>query len=196
MSEHAVGRQVLATYGELVREVAALREQLATAQRERDEWKSVAEAQVPGNPGLQILFSEQTKRSAAERERDRQYERAGRLAAELAAVAPYKMPDSSPCWCDKAWAYKRADVLAGHRPHCTNRRALLDETTTPPAHPPTCTWTEDDEGAYATGCGNAFIFTDGAPADNKMRFCGYCGKTLMTVRFVEQAARDDEEPQR
>jgi hypothetical protein len=38
-----------------------------------------------------------------------------------------------------------------------------------------CHWTED-EGMWATSCGNAFMLNDGTPTDNNMKFCCYCGK--------------------
>lgn len=42
-------------------------------------------------------------------------------------------------------------------------------------HP--CTWTNDGE-AWRTSCGHYFTLIDGAPTDNKMRFCCYCGKAI------------------
>ena len=41
-----------------------------------------------------------------------------------------------------------------------------------------CEWNDDDEGMFETECGNAFVFTDGGPADNGFRFCPYCGKPI------------------
>ena len=50
-----------------------------------------------------------------------------------------------------------------------------------------CTWTRDSgwdaEDVWETACGEAYVFLDGGPADNKMRFCGYCGK-LIDVRVT------------
>ena len=41
----------------------------------------------------------------------------------------------------------------------------------------------DDNGAWETECGNMFEVTDGTPNENDMKFCPYCGKTL--VEFVK-----------
>ena len=50
----------------------------------------------------------------------------------------------------------------------------------------TCTWTQDDEGGelYSTECGKSFYFTDEGPTENEFRFCPYCGKTLIEVKYV------------
>lgn len=45
----------------------------------------------------------------------------------------------------------------------------------------TCAWSENDDGVYETECGNAFELNDGAPADNNMAYCCYCGRLLDTV---------------
>lgn len=42
-----------------------------------------------------------------------------------------------------------------------------------------CDWRMDDDGVYQTACGNAFFFETGTATENKMRFCGYCGKSLV-----------------
>lgn len=46
--------------------------------------------------------------------------------------------------------------------------------------PGTCLWTPDPDGHWDTGCDNRHILLDGAPADNHMAYCCYCGKTLVT----------------
>ena len=56
----------------------------------------------------------------------------------------------------------------------------------------TCTWAEDWEGNWETSCGEAFIFYDGAPSENGMKFCCYCGKELAEVRYVEPGVEEDE----
>lgn len=51
-----------------------------------------------------------------------------------------------------------------------------------------CAWSQDgdyDGDMWATGCGNYFILTDGTPAENDMRFCCYCGKSLETIPYEE-----------
>ncbi|MCR4297528.1 MAG: hypothetical protein NUV75_02060 [Gallionella sp.] len=49
----------------------------------------------------------------------------------------------------------------------------------------TCTWSEDEDGNWFTGCGNAYIISEGTPSENKMAFCCYCGKPLQEVLFKE-----------
>jgi hypothetical protein len=42
-----------------------------------------------------------------------------------------------------------------------------------------CQWVYDDvDGFYQTSCGNAFWFDTGTPAENKAKFCCYCGAAL------------------
>lgn len=49
----------------------------------------------------------------------------------------------------------------------------------------TCRWSADEDGTYFTRCGNAFQFFDGAPDDNKFKFCPYCGGVLTEKRKKE-----------
>jgi hypothetical protein len=42
----------------------------------------------------------------------------------------------------------------------------------------TCVWSPDDDGVYQTTCGHSFEFTTDGPVENKMAFCGYCGRRL------------------
>lgn len=48
-----------------------------------------------------------------------------------------------------------------------------------PTKPATCTWTPDDDGNWETDCDQEFVFMDGGPDDNNMRFCCYCGRKLV-----------------
>lgn len=41
-----------------------------------------------------------------------------------------------------------------------------------------CLWAEDEDGNWWTACNNGFVFTDGGPTENGMRFCCYCGRDL------------------
>lgn len=47
----------------------------------------------------------------------------------------------------------------------------------------TCQWASDDEGTWHSECGEAFVFNDGSPTDNRMRFCPYCGKSLQQCTY-------------
>jgi len=40
-----------------------------------------------------------------------------------------------------------------------------------------CGWREDV--GHESECGNAFIFNDGGPKDNRFRYCPYCGKLIL-----------------
>ena len=58
--------------------------------------------------------------------------------------------------------------------------------------PAACGWSQDgdsDSDTWATSCGHYFRLDDGTPTDNKMAFCCYCGKSLVSYPFVE----DDDE---
>jgi hypothetical protein len=41
-----------------------------------------------------------------------------------------------------------------------------------------CKWKEDEDGVWDTECGNRFELIEGAPKDNRMKFCPYCGGVL------------------
>lgn len=47
-----------------------------------------------------------------------------------------------------------------------------------------CVWTPDDDGVYYTTCENAFFFDTGTATENKLKFCGYCGKNLVEATPV------------
>lgn len=44
-----------------------------------------------------------------------------------------------------------------------------------------CHWDEHMTGVWETSCGRMFEVTTGTPAENHMRFCYHCGKTLVVV---------------
>ncbi len=49
-----------------------------------------------------------------------------------------------------------------------------------------CGWTHttsiiEDEGIWETLCGNAFMFVEGTPQDNKIKFCCYCGRPIIQI---------------
>uniref|UniRef100_A0A6M3JVJ2 Uncharacterized protein n=1 Tax=viral metagenome TaxID=1070528 RepID=A0A6M3JVJ2_9ZZZZ len=64
----------------------------------------------------------------------------------------------------------------------TARKALPSE---PGTGTPDCEWREDSDGVWFTACDEAFVFTEGGPVENKMRWCCYCGAALMAVAYDE-----------
>jgi hypothetical protein len=56
------------------------------------------------------------------------------------------------------------------------------------AQPDKCEWAQEDESsdAWDTGCGRTFLINDGTPSENGMRYCCFCGKTLIGVPFEQE----------
>ena len=45
-----------------------------------------------------------------------------------------------------------------------------------------CVWAlDDDTDSWDTTCGEKFVFIEGGPNDNKVKFCCYCGRTVKAV---------------
>lgn len=48
-----------------------------------------------------------------------------------------------------------------------------------------CAWTQTNDwdmcDTWSSDCGLEWIFEDGGPIENKMKFCCYCGKPLKVV---------------
>ena len=58
---------------------------------------------------------------------------------------------------------------------------LTDIKTGQSVEKETCSWIQEDDPEicyWKTRCGNSFYFTEGTPADNRMKYCCYCGKLL------------------
>ncbi|MGE5523420.1 MAG: hypothetical protein ACM3SS_06885 [Rhodospirillaceae bacterium] len=51
----------------------------------------------------------------------------------------------------------------------------------------TCLWTKNEDGYFDTSCGQAFVFTDGGPSENRMEFCCYCGGRLTEDMRIDTA---------
>lgn len=51
-----------------------------------------------------------------------------------------------------------------------------------------CHWSQDGEDSdiWAAQCGRYFTTNDGSPSDNEMRFCCFCGKPLVEIRFEDE----------
>jgi len=56
----------------------------------------------------------------------------------------------------------------------------------------TCEWKleDDEEGAWHSACGVAWIFEDGTPTDNMMIYCPFCG-CLLTHRIPDPLSADE-----
>lgn len=50
-----------------------------------------------------------------------------------------------------------------------------------------CHWREDENGAWDTGCGEKWEFTNGTPQENRFLFCPFCGDTI-----EEHAAKEED----
>jgi hypothetical protein len=60
---------------------------------------------------------------------------------------------------------------------CNKVAYSIDRPYTPA--PETCIWSEDENGAWDTECGNKFELMSGeAPWRQGIKFCPYCGKSL------------------
>jgi hypothetical protein len=55
---------------------------------------------------------------------------------------------------------------------------------------PECCWKPDDDGVWATDCGQEFVFIDAGPKENHMRFCCYCGKPLKAKASNDMNGRE------
>ena len=53
---------------------------------------------------------------------------------------------------------------------------------------PLCLWREDEDANWSTSCGEVHVFIDGGPADNRYRFCPYCGAAIVEERAREEPA--------
>jgi len=62
-----------------------------------------------------------------------------------------------------------------------NMRNMEDVKTGQSIEKVECSWMQEDDPEicyWKTRCGNSFYFTEGTPADNRMKYCCYCGKLL------------------
>ncbi len=50
-----------------------------------------------------------------------------------------------------------------------------------------CTWAEDEDadGSWFASCGGSWVFNDGNPDDNDMKFCCFCGLPLKAVAYMD-----------
>jgi hypothetical protein len=50
----------------------------------------------------------------------------------------------------------------------------------------TCLWTSDEDGIWTASCKQDWLFEEGSPRDNKMRFCHFCGRPLRQRSYRER----------
>lgn len=52
----------------------------------------------------------------------------------------------------------------------------------------TCTWSQEDHESevYHSSCRKSFMFNDGGPVQNGLKFCCYCGKPLIEDQWKEE----------
>lgn len=52
--------------------------------------------------------------------------------------------------------------------------------------PPPCTWSQNAEGNWETSCDEVYCIADGTPAENRMKFCTYCGLPVVEKVYEEE----------
>lgn len=63
------------------------------------------------------------------------------------------------------------------------KRAIFEKTYGKVKAVMKCGWIENEDGAWKTGCGNVFEFSNHeGPSGNGQKYCGYCGKPIGEVR--------------
>lgn len=90
-------------------------------------------------------------------------------------------------WTQYGWNFAGPTGFGGFGDHSFEGWKPLPPSVHASATTTTCTWTEDSDGIYRTACGHAYMFTFNGPEDNGQQFCGYCGKRLIQVAYVEPA---------
>ena len=51
-----------------------------------------------------------------------------------------------------------------------------------------CVWSEDEDGGWATGCGETFCFEYEGPRQHLHYFCPNCGKPIDEVKYEGEEA--------
>jgi hypothetical protein len=46
-----------------------------------------------------------------------------------------------------------------------------------------CVWKENEDGAWATNCGQLFEVSNGTPEENGMLFCHFCGRKIHENKY-------------
>jgi hypothetical protein len=50
-----------------------------------------------------------------------------------------------------------------------------------------CEWSQVDTSSdmWETECGESFVFIADGPEENDMKFCCYCGESLIAIRAID-----------
>ena len=100
------------------------------------------------------------------------------------------------CWVDGEWnlypgtcfqgvAHLEAELV---RLQAENERLNERNKALRQASRQECVWEYSEyDDKWDTGCDNAFCFITGAPADNDMKFCPYCGGALIVYGYESPA---------
>jgi hypothetical protein len=109
---------------------------------------------------------------------------------------------------DKAALEPRAaeiveQVFRGYVTHLSVRTAkqlametiglILDERVSLSPGAVTCTWKYDSDGYWQTECGDQFCFSEGGPTENRVKFCHYCGKTMLESIYANEVDEESDD---
>ncbi|EPK7688194.1 hypothetical protein K7Y63_003798 [Serratia marcescens] len=62
----------------------------------------------------------------------------------------------------------------------------IEPQNIPDIIPDSCEWTYDDQDyKWDSGCGDAWMFADGGPTENGVKFCQGCGKPVLLAAAPE-----------
>jgi len=77
-------------------------------------------------------------------------------------------------------AARSLDSYVGMSKIAAGIRAILSRAASSRAEMETCIWDrEDEDGAWDSQCGECWLFIDGGPKENGVKFCQGCGKQVM-----------------
>lgn len=85
------------------------------------------------------------------------------------------------------YASRKTILLVAERAIVELEQRLLSEPKKPE-----CEWAQDDKtesDAWNTKCGNAFLLSEGTPAENDMKYCPYCGGRLVVSNGAQGTER-------
>lgn len=74
------------------------------------------------------------------------------------------------------------------------KKCILSELEAAPEGEPapaTCLWTYNPDGYWQTACGDQFCITEGTPAENRMRYCHYCGRQIAAPASEPRVMEDN-----